>query len=141
MFNYLLVSYDKDTIYQVDLFQNEDDDLQFHPYDGSVEFPVGSNQQIVKEEDASVEILRQIMKKQFSCELELKPMRNFFDFESQFKEVILGFESGKTLSDGEITEINFEDDIDWEVKKELEKLGIRNPKLSTFVQWVSNDNC
>jgi len=62
--------------------------------------------------------------------------RDFFDGEKT-GNVIVGVTQGE-LEDGCVTELN--DANDEEIKQLLEKNGIKVEKLSTFIQYISNDN-
>jgi hypothetical protein len=42
--------------------------------------------------------------------------------------------------DGEVLEVQDDEERDKEIIKGLEKLGIKNVKLSTFFRYISNDN-
>ena len=68
--------------------------------------------------------------------LKVEEDRDFFDGEDT-GNVIVGVTQGE-LEDGCVTELN--DANDEEIKQLLEKNGIKVEKLSTFIQYISNDN-
>lgn len=71
-------------------------------------------------------------------------MLNYFDLDNadDNEELIIGFEIG-SLKDGSVIEleklINYKKD-DKIIKALFKKLGKRFDKLSTFIQFISNDN-
>jgi len=67
-----------------------------------------------------------------------KSTRDFFDGKVK-PEVIIGIEVGD-FEDGVVFEIEDTMNIDEKVISKLKKLGIEAEKLSTFVQYISNDN-
>jgi len=71
--------------------------------------------------------------KDFGC----RDTRDFFDGENT-DEAIVGMCFDP--HDGVITEIEDDQDRDNKIIKSLQKIGIKNTKLSTFFQYVSNDN-
>jgi len=84
----------------------------------------------------------------FSWELEKKlqlnihPDTNYFEHEpdDEVKDLIVG-KSLDSLDDGIFKEICENPELDKELNKIFEQLGIHYNKLSTFIQYISNDNC
>ena len=64
--------------------------------------------------------------------------RDFFDGEVR-EEVIIGKSMGD-LEDGVVFEVKETTDMDTKIIARLKKIGIETDKLSTFVQYISNDN-
>lgn len=70
-------------------------------------------------------------------DLNFETTKNYFDGDPT-GEVVIG-ESLGDLDDGEITEISdYEKDV--ELIEKLKSIGVVDPKPTTFVQMVSNDN-
>lgn len=63
---------------------------------------------------------------------------NYFNREKT-DDVIIGRSFGS--EDGDVTEFPDDKERDDKILLDLEKLGIKGHKLSTFFQYVSNDNC
>ena len=61
MTKYLVVSYKQDNLSDVREFEHENDELDTgDPYDGRLGFPLGSNQRIIKVEDATPAMLAKL---------------------------------------------------------------------------------
>jgi len=67
-------------------------------------------------------------------------MRYYFGGkESDEKELLIGFL--ESPNDGYVFEVADDPEKDNKLISDLEQVGIKNKKLSTFFQYVSNDNC
>ena len=79
--------------------------------------------------------------KQKSINLDTLSPRYYFGGENT-KDIILGI-SLDSLEDSEVREITDKELTanDDKIKKELEKLNMKPESLSTFIQYISNDNC
>jgi hypothetical protein len=70
--------------------------------------------------------------------LRCESTRDFFDGEVK-DEVIIGMPMGD-LEDGVVFEVKETKDLDEKVIVRLKKIGVEANTLSTFVQYISNDN-
>ena len=101
---------------------------------------IGLNE-IDKEKD-DIDQIRKFLVTEFQVkDMELVPFKNYFQFEEPYEDMIIGLKAKVSFNDGEIVEMKPTDLVDTDVKLRLVKLGYENPPLSTFVQYVSNDNC
>ena len=83
-----------------------------------------------------------ILKEKFNCdELGVTPVENYFNRDGNCSEVILGVNSSQSLEDGEIVEVKPNDTNDYKAIAGLTKIGKGEMPLSTYIQYVSNDNC
>ena len=83
------------------------------------------------------------MKYHFGVDLSYHDDGNYFDKCAEdakhLDTIILGMSF--STEDGEIFEINDDKERDSKILEGLEKIGVKGYKLSTFFQYVSNDNC
>lgn len=85
-------------------------------------------------------VIEKNLKDKFGLNLTVKSVENYFNRSTHFTDVIIGTESDQDFEDGEITELILDESQDNYVIESLHRIGIENPKLSTFIQYVSNDN-
>ena len=93
------------------------------------------NLKIDDEDDDIFEIIYDAAGKR---KLDIQSTHNFFDGRhGKNQSVIIGTEFAQ-LEDGDVLELKVPDDE--KIKNKLEKNGIKVEKLSTFIQYISNDN-
>ena len=85
--------------------------------------------------------LENFLEEKYKCSLTVTPVKNYFNFNDPYEDVIIGLNSQTSFEDGDIVKIEPVDDVDPKVLADLKKIGYDNPQLATWVQYVSNDNC
>jgi hypothetical protein len=70
--------------------------------------------------------------------LDIQSTNNFFDGNGRKNSYVVIGSEFTHLEDGEVVELKIPDDE--KITKKLEKNGIKVEKLSTFIQYISNDN-
>ena len=90
----------------------------------------------VDQEDLMDECAIKLMK--IKSKLEVQSTRYYFDGDHT-GEVVIGFNTN--VEDGCVIELQDDNERDEKIKAELNKIGVnRVDKLSTFFQYISNDN-
>ena len=76
------------------------------------------------------------------ADLECRAYTNYFDDadRKKFTDFIIGKEWGSCADDGDVVEVVDDIERDKGILESLNKLGIPVTKLSTFFQYISNDN-